>query len=83
MFRSKLDPDLSEVVIDIPRLNTFVSKEFYGFSKKYTFIFWDSLSKEVKRKLEYIEQHKDSSPLNFLLQKEIENLSKDIQSVSS
>ena len=40
------------------------------------------MSKEVKRKLEYLEQHKDSSPLNFLLKKEIEKLSKDSQAVT-
>ena len=31
LFRSKLDSDLSEVVIDIPRLNTFVCKYFSRF----------------------------------------------------
>ena len=56
LFRSKSFSDLSEVVIDILGLNTFVRKEFSGFSKKYTCIFLDSLSKEVKRKLEYLEQ---------------------------
>ena len=34
LFRSKLDSDLNEVVIDIPGLNTFIPKSFYGFSKK-------------------------------------------------
>ena len=82
LFRSKSYSDLCEVVIDIPRWNTFVCKYFSGFSKKETCIFWDSLSKEVKRKLEYIKQHKDSSPLNFLLQKEIKRLSKDSQSIT-
>ena len=33
--------------------------------------------------MEYLEQHKDSSPFNFLLQKELSKLSKDRQSVSS
>ena len=81
MFRSKSDSELSEVVIDIPRLNKFVPKYIFGFSMKDTFIFWDSLSKEIKRKLEYREQHKDSSPLNCLLKKEIKKLSKDSQAV--
>ena len=71
LFRSKSDSDLSEVVIDIPSLNTSFPKYFSGLPKKNTWIFWDSLSKGVKRKLEYLEQHKDSSPLNFLLKKEI------------
>ena len=71
------------MVVDIPGLNTFVPKYFFGFSKKDTCIFWDSLSKEVKRKLEYLEKHRDSSPLNFLLKREIEKLSKDSQVVTS
>ena len=33
--------------------------------------------------MEYLEQHKYSSPLNFLLQKELEKLSKDSQLVLS
>ena len=38
---------------------------------------------EVKRKLEYLEKHRDSSPLDFLLKREIEKLSKDNQVVTS
>lgn len=77
LFKSKSNLDLSEVVVDIPRLNAFVPKKFSGFSKNDTCIFWDSLSEEVKRKLEYLEKHRDSSPLNFLVKREIEKLSKD------
>ena len=39
LFRSKSDSDLSEVVIDIPALNTFIPKDFSGFSKKERYIF--------------------------------------------
>ena len=83
MFRSKSDSDLGGVVIDIPGLNTLIPKDFTSFSKKYSCIFWDSLLEEVKGILEYLEKHKDFSPLNFLLQKEIEKLSKDSQTVTS
>ena len=83
LFRSKSDLDMKEVVIDIPRLNTFIPKNFSGFSKKHKYIFWDTLTEEVKRKLEYLEQHRDSSPLDFLLKREIEKLSKDNQVVTS
>ena len=83
MFRSKSDLDPKQVVIDIPGLNTFIPKSFSGFSKKHKYIFWDTLTEEVKRKLEYLEQHKDSSPLDFLLKREIEKLSKDNQVVTS
>lgn len=69
LFRLKSDSDLSGVAIDIPGLNTFIPKYFTGFSKKYNCIFWDSLSEEVKGKLEYLDKHKYFSPLNFLLQK--------------
>ena len=41
------------------------------------------MTEEVKRKLEYLEQHKDSSPLDFLLKREIEKLSRDNQVVNS
>ena len=83
LFRSKLDLDLKEVVIDMPRLNTFIPKSFSGFSKKHKYIFWDSLTEEIKRKLEYLEQHRDYSPLYFLLKREIRNLSRDNQVVKS
>ena len=33
--------------------------------------------------MEYLDKHKGFSPLNFLLQKKLENLSKDSQSFSS
>ena len=33
-FRSKSDSDLSQVIVDIPALLTFVPKEFYSISKK-------------------------------------------------
>ena len=53
LFRTKSKSylDLSEVVIDILGLNTFVPKYFFGFSKKVTCIFWDSLSKWVEAEL--------------------------------
>ena len=82
MFRSKPDSDLKEAVINIPGLSTFIPKNFSGFSKKHKYIFWDSFIEEVKRKLEYLEQHKDSSPLDFLLKREIGKLSRDNQVVN-
>ena len=82
LFRSKLDSNLKEVVIDIPGLNTFIPKSFSGFSKKHKYIFWDSLIEEIKRKLEYLEQHRDYSPLDFLLKREIRKFSKDDQGVN-
>ena len=33
LFKSKSDLDMKEVVIDIPRLNTFIPKSFSRFSK--------------------------------------------------
>ena len=70
LFISKSNSDLSRVVIDILGLNTFIPKDFTGFSKKDSCILWHSLSEEVKRELEYLDTHKGSSPLIFLLQKE-------------
>ena len=64
-------------------MNTFIPKDFTRFSKKDSCIFWDSLSKEIKLKFEYLDKHKNFSPLNFLLQKELENLSKYSQSLLS
>lgn len=34
LFRSKSDLDLSQVIVDIPTLLTFVPKDFYSISKK-------------------------------------------------
>ena len=34
LFDSKLDSDLSEAIIDIPGLNTFIPKQWSGFSNK-------------------------------------------------
>ena len=82
-FRSKSDSDLLGVVIDIPGLNTFIPKDFIWFSKKDSCIFWDSLSEEVKGKLEYLDKHRCFSPLNFRLQKDLEKISKYSQSFSS
>ena len=81
LFRSKSDSDLSEVVIDIPCLNTFTPKNFSHFSKKEKCIFWDSLPEEVKGKFYFLEKNKYLDPLLFLLQREIEKLSKDNQSI--
>ena len=77
LFRSKSNSDFSEVVIDIPALNTFIPKDFSGFSKKERYIFWDSLSDEVKKKLNLLEENKDCDPFLFFLQKELVKLSKD------
>ena len=73
---------MKEVVIDIPRLNTFIPKSFSGFSKRQKYIFWDSLIEEIKRKLDYLEKHRDYSPLYFLLKREITKFSKDDQIVN-
>lgn len=73
---------MSEVVIDIPTLNTFIPKDFSGFSKKEKYIFWDSLSDEVKDKFNLLEENKDCDPFLFFLQKELAKLSKDSQSTS-
>ena len=69
------------MVIDIPSLNTFTPNNFSGFSKKEKCIFWDSLLEEVKGKFDFLEKNKDFDPLLFLLNREIEKLSKDKQSV--
>lgn len=82
LFRSKSDSNPKEVVIDIPGLNAFIPKSFSRFSKIQKYIFWDSLTKEIKRKLEFLERHRDYSPLYFLLKREIKKFSKDDLSVN-
>ena len=47
MLRSKSDSDLSGVVIDILGFNTFIPKEFTGFSKKYSCIFYPTPTMET------------------------------------
>ena len=44
LFDSKSDLDLSEVVIDIPGLNTFIPKKWTRFSNKEKYLFWSLLS---------------------------------------
>ena len=79
LFRSKSDSDLSQVIVDIPALLTFVPKYFYGISKKNKQLFLDSLCEEIINKLENIESLRDFDPLDFLLQREIEFFSQDYQ----
>ena len=43
LFDSKSYSNLSEVVIDIPRLNTFIPKKWTGFSSKENDLFWSLL----------------------------------------
>ena len=73
---------MKEVVIDILGLNRFIPKNFSRFSKRQKYIFWDLLTKEIKRKLDFLEQHRDYSPSYFLLKREIKNFSKDDQNVN-
>ena len=40
------------------------------------------MAKEIKRKLEYLEQHRDYSPLDFFLKREIRKLLRDDQIVN-
>lgn len=81
LVRAKSDSDLSEVVIDIPGLNTFTPKKFSGFSQKLQSIFWDLLSEEEKGKFESLKSTKKFDPLLFLIQSELDKLSKDNQSI--
>ena len=83
LFRSKSDSDLSQVIVDIPTLLTFIPKYFYSISKKNKHLFWNSLCEEIKKKLENIESLRDSYPLYFLLQREIEFFPQDYQAFLS
>ena len=76
MFKSKSDLDLSEVVIDIPGLNTFTPKRWTGFSNKEKDFFWNLLSEEEKEEFKHLKENKSFDPFLDLLQKELDSLSK-------
>ena len=83
LFISKLDLDLSQVIVDIPTLLTIVPKDFYSISKKKKQLFWDSLCEEVRKKLKNIESLRDSDPLDFMLQRETNFFSQYYQTFMS
>ena len=62
---------------------TFIPKDFYSISKKNKQLFCDSLCEEIKKKLENIEIPRDSDPLDFLFQREIEFFSRYYQAFLS
>ena len=80
LFDSKSDSNLSEVVIDIPGLNTFIPKKWIGFSNKENDLFWSLLSEEEKKEFNLLKENKSFDPLPVLLQKELDSLSKKNQS---
>ena len=53
LFKSKLESNLKELIIDIHGLNKLIHK---SFSQESKYKFWDSAVKEAKRKLDYSEK---------------------------
>ena len=59
-----------------------IPKSFSNFSKEHRYQSWDSPTKEVKRKLDYFEQSKQSNLLDSLVKKEAQKLSRKSQLVN-
>ena len=82
-FITKWDSYLSQVVVDIEGLNTFVPKGFSGFSKQNKNEFWDVLCDHIREKLKFFEILRNIDPLDFLDKRNFEALSQDYQNFMS
>lgn len=69
IFRSKSEFDLTQTVIDIPRLSTFIPSNSSGISKEDTTFFWDSLITKLQKEILYIKSLKGSDPLDFIIKR--------------
>ena len=58
LFRSKSESDLTQTVIDIPRIGTFIPSNSSGISKEDTTFFWDSLITKLQKQILYIKSLK-------------------------
>ena len=75
LFRTQSDSNVSQVVVDIEGLNTFVPKDFFELSKQDKDQFWDFLCQYIREKLKNIESLRKIDPLDFLAKRNFEVLS--------
>ena len=69
LFKSKSESDLTQTVIDIPRLGTFIPSNSSGISKEDTTFFLDSLITKLQKEILYIKSLKGSDPLDFIIKR--------------
>lgn len=82
LFKSKSESNLKELITNIQELNKLIPKSFSNYSKELKYQSLDSPTKDVKRKLDYSEQSKQSNLLNFFVKKEEQKLSRKSQLVN-
>ena len=82
LFKSKSETDLKELIIDIQEHNKLIPMSFSNYSKELKYQSWDSPTNEVKRKLDYFEESKQSNLLDSLVKKEAQKLSRKSQHVN-
>ena len=69
LFRSKFESDLTQTVIDIPRLSTCIPSNSSGISKEDTAFFWDSLITKLQKEILNIKSLKGSDTLDFIIRR--------------
>ena len=77
LFESRVYSDLSQVVFDQEKFNSFIPSTSLGFSKEEKEKFWDSLTSRLKEQLQHIESIKDLYPLDFLINRKLDTKIKD------
>ena len=75
LFRTKSNSYLTQVVVDIEGLNTFVPKYFSGFSKQDKNELWDVLCDHIREKLSF---RTEGLPYSFYIECFISRLKEDI-----
>ena len=82
LFRSKSDSDLTTIVLDLERFNTFIPSTSSQISKEEKEEFWNSLTTRLKEQLEQIQGPRNSNPLDFIIKKKLETQVQDIKTPS-
>ena len=72
LLRFRSDLDLSQVVFNQEKFNSFIPSKSSGFSKEAKENIWDSLTSRLKEQLQHIESLKDSDPLYFLINRKLD-----------
>ena len=63
LFTSNLNSDLSQIVFDRERFNTYIPRKISSFSKEEREELWNSLTTRLKEQLKHIEIIRDLEPL--------------------
>ena len=77
LFISRSDLDLSQVVFEQEKCNSFIPSTSSRFSKEEKEKLRDSLTTRLKEQLQHIENLKTSDPLNFLISRKLDTKIQD------